>query len=203
MITKKDIQKPRSPRDLRKFVCSIKEKVRAVESERHAAMRKRGVYKVFSDEIIPLSIFALKIYPNSCSIQPELGNQAYDAIVKDSAGKPIDYIEITFPHDGQRDAKDAKLVISRGFGDIHIDSLGKDIDRLNKFVLETCLKKSKKDYSNCTLVIVIDFWPVKEHRLLYSRKIDQVLTQIKTIPFKARRVFLLLLEQKKILKVYG
>lgn len=61
MITKSDIEKPRSPRGLRKFVCCCREKAKAVTSERHAAMQKKGIYKEFFDELIPLSIFALKV----------------------------------------------------------------------------------------------------------------------------------------------
>lgn len=204
VITKSDIEKPRSPRGLRKFVCCRREKVKAVTSERHAAIQKKGIYKEFFDEIIPLSIFALKIYPNTYKIKPILGNQAYDAIVTDTHGKFIEYIELTFPHDGQRDAKDAKLIISRGYGKCHVYSPGEDIERLCQFIQKTCSEKAKKNYSNCTLVIVIAFLPPsKQDHRLYSQKINQVETLVQSISFKAKRVFLLLLEQYKILKVHG
>lgn len=204
MITTKDIEKPRSPRGLRKFVCCRKKKVRAITSERHTAIQRKGIYNVFIKEIVPLSIFALKAYPNTCLVEPQLGNQGYDAIIRDSHGNIIDYIELTFPDDWEAEAKDAKLVVSQGVGTCDVYSPGEDIDRLCKFIQDVCLKKAKNDYSDCTLVIVIAFCPpFKQFHSLYSRKIRQVLTQVQSFSFKAKRVFLLLLEQQKILKVYG
>jgi hypothetical protein len=204
MITKNDIEKPRSPRGLRKFVCCRKEKVKAMTTERHAAIQRKGIYNVFIKEIVPLSIFALKAYPNTCRVEPRLGNQDYDTIVRDTHGNIIDYVELTFPGDWEDEAKDAKLIVSRGYGKYHGYSPGQDIERLSKFIRAACLKKAKNDYSNRTLVVVIAFLtPSKQHRLLYSRKIKQILTQLRSISFKAKRVFLLLLEQHKILEVYG
>jgi len=204
MITKKDIEKPRCPRGLRQFVCYHKEKLRAITTERHAAIQRQGIYNVFIKEIIPLSIFALKTYPNTCRVEPILGNQGYDAIVRDTHGNIIDYVELTFPDDWESEAKDAKLVVSRGYGKCDVYAPGEDIERLCKFIQDVCLKKAKKDYSNCTLVIVIAFWgPSKQFRNLYSREIRKVITHVQSVSFKAKRVFLLLLEQHKILKVYG
>lgn len=204
VITKSDIEKPGSPRSLRKFVCCRREKVKAVTSERHVAIQKKGIYKEFFDEISPLSIFALKIYPNRYKIKPILGNQGYDAVVTDNHGNFIEYVELTFPHDGQRDAKDAKLIVLRGYGKCHAYSPGEDIERLCQFIQKTCSEKAKKDYSNCTLVIVIAFLPPsRQGPRLYSQKINQVVTLVLAIPFKAKSVFLLLLEQRKILKVHG
>jgi len=204
MITKKDIEKPRSPRGLRQFVCYRKEKVRAMASERHAAIQRKGIYNVFIKEIIPLSIFALKAYPNTYRVEPMLGNQGYDAIVRDTHGNVIDYVELTFPGNWEAEAKDAKLVISRGIGKGDMYPPGENVDRLYKFIQKTCEAKSKKDYSNCTLVIVLDFTqPSKQHRRLYLQKIRKVLAQLQSISFKSKRVFLLILPFRKVLKVYG
>lgn len=204
VIIKSDIEKPRSPRCLRKFVCCRREKVKTVTSERHVAMQKKGIYKEFFDEIIPLSIFALKVYPNTYKVKPILGNQGYDAIVTDTHGKFIEYIELTFPHDGQRNAKNAKLIVSRGYGKCDVYSPGEDIERLFPFIQKTCLEKAKKDYSKHTLVIVIDFLPPSnQDRRLYLQKINQVKTLVQSTSFKAKRVFLLLLEQHKIIEIHG
>ena len=204
MITKKEIEKQRSPRGLRKFVCCRKKKVKAITTERHAAIQRKGIYNVFIKEIVPLSVFALRAYSNTCRVEPKLGNQDYDAIVRDAHGNIIDYVELTFPGDWKAEAKDAKLIVSRGYGKYHGYSPGEDVERLRKFIQAICLKKAKKDYSNRTLVIVIAFLtPSKQFRLLYSRKMRQILTQVQSISFKAKRVFLLLVEQHKILEVYG
>ena len=99
MITKEDIEIGRTPSELRQFVTTEKLKVNKCKQERHRAMRMKGIYKVFVDEIIPLSLFCMKIYPDNYKIFPKLGNQGYDAIVKDENGKIFEYVEITAPHD--------------------------------------------------------------------------------------------------------
>ncbi len=72
------------------------ENVRQATDERHDVMRRLGLYKVFTDEIIPLSLVALKIYPNTYSVKPVIGNQGYDAIVKDELCSIVDYIESVY-----------------------------------------------------------------------------------------------------------
>lgn len=202
MITKDDIQRPRSPRGLRQFVTYRKNKIQSIKTERHNAIRRKGLYNVFIKEIVPLSVFALKAYQNSYSVQPVLGNQGYDAIVKDNKGNIIDFVELTFPDDWKSKAKDAELIIDRGYGKTKVVKLGGDIDRLSGFIQDVCLKKAQKDYSDCTLVIVIEFLPVpKKYRALYSRKIQEVITNVQAFSFNAKRVFLLLLEQHKIIKI--
>ncbi|MFA6055678.1 MAG: hypothetical protein WC769_09910 [Thermodesulfovibrionales bacterium] len=202
MITEDDIQRPRSPRGLRQFVTRRKEKIKSFETERHNAIRRRGIYNVFIKEIVPLSVFALKAYQNSYSVQPVLGNQGYDAIVKDNEGNIIDFVELTFPDDWKAKAKDAELVVSRGYGKTKVFKPGGDIDRLTSFIQDICFKKAQKDYSDCTLVIVIEFLPVsKQHRDLYSRKIQELVTNVQAVSFRAKRIFLLLLEQHKIIRI--
>jgi hypothetical protein len=200
MITKEDIEKPRSPRGLRQFVTSRKRKIGTITAERHKAMRRKGLYNVFIKEIVPLSVFALKAYPNSHRVQPVLGNQGYDAIIKDMEGKIVDFVELTFPDDWKAEAVDANLTISRGYGKCDVFNPGDDIDRLFKFIQHVCLKKAGIDYSDCTLVIVINFLPApKQFRKLYSQKIQQLLTNVESTSFTAKRVCLLLLEQHKII----
>ncbi|MBM4331464.1 MAG: hypothetical protein FJ117_09635 [Deltaproteobacteria bacterium] len=202
MITENDIQTPRSPRGLRQFVTQRKKKIQSDRTERHNAIQRKGLYNVFIKEIVPLSVFALKAYENSCTVQPVLGNQGYDAIVKDNNGNIVEYIELTFPDDWKSEAEDAKLVVSQGYGQTDVFSPGADIDRLSTFIQDICMKKSQKDYSGCTLVIVIDFWPVsKQFCSLYSQKIKEVIARVQAFSFKAKRVFLLLLEQHKIIRI--
>jgi hypothetical protein len=204
MLTKEEIEKERSPRGLRQFVRKRIKKIRNTTSERHAALQKRGLYKVFSDEIIPLSIFAIKTYPNACRVKPVLGNQGHDAIVKNDQGRILDFVELTWPQDGHQKADDAHKTVFRGFGNVDVYSPGEDIDRLCKFIQVTCQKKAQKDYSNCTLVVVIDFVPpFRQHYRLYCRKIKQVAEQIKSISFRAKRVFLLIVPFRKVYEICG
>ena len=77
-------------------------------------MLKKGLYKEFLYEIVPLSCFAVLEYQESCQILPVLGNQGFDAVVLDESGREIDRIEMTCPGDGAENAKDARLVVDRG-----------------------------------------------------------------------------------------
>lgn len=204
MLLESDFEKPRSPRGLRKFVCCRKKKIEAATTERHAAIQRKGMYNYFVKEIIPLSIFALKAYPNTCRVEPKRGKQGYDAIVRDNHGKVLDYVELTFPNVWEAEAKDAKIVVSQGFGKCDVYSPGENIERLREPIHDVCLNKAKNDYSDCTLVIAIDFLPPsKQFHRLYLQKIDHVLIRAQSIKFKAKRVFLLIIPFRKILKVQG
>ncbi len=202
MITKEEIEKARSPLGLRQFVCRRIKRIRSVTSERHKAIQRCGLYKIFNDEIIPLSLVALKLYPNTYTITPIIGNQGYDAIIRDEQGNIIDRIEITWPQDGKLKADDAQKIVTRGYGNIDVYSPGEDIDRLCRYILNTCQNKAQKDYLNCTLIIVIDFVPpFPEHRNLYLRKLKQVAEQIKKIKFKAKKIFFFILPFYKMYKI--
>jgi hypothetical protein len=204
MITREEIEKTRSPRGLRQFVRRRFEKVRKARNERHKAIQRHGLYKVFTDEIIPLSLAALKLYPNTYTVTPVIGNQGYDAIVQDNRGRIVDHVEITWPQDGKRKSDDALKIVTRGYGSTDVYSPGEDVDRLCSFILKTCQKKSQKDYSDCTLVVVIDFVsPFPQHRRLYLRKLRQVAARINSIPFRANKVCLLILPFRKIYEICG
>jgi len=204
MISKDEIEKTRSPRGLRQFVTRRVEKVRRVTKQRHEAVLKKGIYKVFSDEIIPLSIFCLKIYPNTYTVQPVIGNQGYDAIVRDDKGNIFDHIELTLPHDGFSAARSARLVVERGYGKIDIYSPGKNLNRMFSFILKACHNKSKKDYSNCSLVVCLNFSPpFPEHKKEYLNSIKKLLKEIKCISFRARKVYLLVMPFNNVINIFG
>ena len=111
MITKEEFQKERSPSDLREFVEQLKQTVQSEKSERHFGIQKKGLYKEFLDELIPLSCFAMWKYDDSYKIEPVLGNQGYDAKVFNKTGEEIDRIEITIPHNGAAEATDTRFVV--------------------------------------------------------------------------------------------
>ena len=137
MITKEDIEIERTPNELRRFVTTIKSKVNNCKQERYKGMLKKGIYKVFVDEIIPLSLFCMKIYPDNYKIFPKLGNQGYDAIVKDENGKTFEYLELTAPHDGRKAANDAKLAVERGYGNPLVYSPGSDLKDMFSIIMDT------------------------------------------------------------------
>lgn len=194
MITASEIQQRRSPRALRDFVVQLKDAVRASKQELRSGILKSGLYKEFLDEIVPLSVFALQIYPEGYQVQPILGNQGYDALVFDDRGREVDRIEITSPHDGISEARDARLVVDRGIGEVHIGQPGDEFDALVPYVLATCRKKAEKDYGDCTLVVAIESTtPIVSFHAKHEQQIALITAEMAQIKFKAKRVFLLLL----------
>ena len=207
MITKEDIETGRTPKELRQFVTTKKLKVNNCKQERHRAMRKKGIYKVFVEEIIPLSLFCIKIYPDNYKIFPKLGNQGYDAIVKDENGKIFEYVEITAPHDGRKAANVAKLAVKNG---IALNTLrdynsGSDLIDMFSIIMDVCEKKSKKDYSNCSLVIDIDFSPpIEEEKTIYVQLVKELEKKILEMKFNVKKIYLLIIPLNNIVeKIYG
>jgi hypothetical protein len=206
MITKEDIEIERTPNELRQFVTTIKSKINNCEQERHRGMLKEGIYKVFLDEIIPLSLFCLKIYPNNYKILPKLGNKGYDAIVKDENGKIFEHLEITIPHDGLKAANDAKLTVERGFGETFTRDYnsGSDLKDMFSIIMDVCEKKSKKDYSDCSLVIVIDFSPpFEEEKTKYMQLVKELEKKMLKINFIVKKIYLLIINLEIVKKIYG
>jgi hypothetical protein len=209
MITKEDIEKGRTPNVLRQFVTTEKFKVENCIKERHKGMLKKGIYKVFLDEIVPLSLFCMKIYPDNYKIFPKLGNQRYDAIVKDEDGKIYECLELTVPHDGRKAANNAKLTVERGYGNPLVYSPGSDLKDMFPTIMDVFEKKLKKDYSNCSLVIVIDFDPpLKGEKPIYlqllkelEEKILKKIFTVKKIYFK--KIYLLPIGLDMVKKIYG
>jgi hypothetical protein len=179
------------------------------KQERHRGILKKGIYKVFLDEIIPLSLFCLKVYPDNYKILPKLGNQGYDAIVKDENGKIFECLELTVPHDGRKAANEAKLTVERGYGNPLVYSPGSDLKNMFSIIMDTFEKKLKKDYSNCSLVIVIDFSPPFEgEKTIYmqllkelEKKILKKIFTVKKIYFK--KIYLLPIGLEMVKKIYG
>lgn len=201
MITPSELEQRRSPAVLREFVDRLKATVNADELERHCGILKKGLYKQFLDEIIPLSRFSILAYPENYEVQPVLGNQGYDALVFDESGAEVDRVEITTPHDGAAEAMDAKLVVSQGIGSIHIYNPGDEIKELFPHVIKTCRKKAHNDYSNCTLVVTIAPPPPFQstsYMKQYEMQITTLASEISIIRFKAKRVFLLVLPDKLV-----
>jgi len=206
MITKEDIETERTPSELRQFVTTVKSKINNCEQERHKGMLKEGIYKVFIDEIIPLSLFCIKIYPDNYKISPKLGNQGYDAIVKDENGKIFEYVEITAPHDGRKAANVAKLAVKNGIALSTLRDYNSGSDPIDMFliIMEVCKKKAKKDYSDCSLVIVIDFSPpFEEEKTKYVQLVKELEKKILKMKFNVKKIYLLIIPLKMVEKIYG
>jgi hypothetical protein len=109
-------------------------------------------------------------------------------------GEEIDRIEITIPHDGAAEAKDARFVMSRGYGEIHVGDPSKDFDAPFSHVLKVCREKAQKDYGNRQLVVAISpMPPFQSLEVRYEQQIESLVREMTQIKFKAKSVFLLIL----------
>lgn len=191
MIAKAEIEQRRTSDELKSFVEEVRKRVESDSDEFRRACCGEGLYKAFVDEVIPLSQFAHLLYPTETVFLPVLGNQGYDVEVFDGQKNLIDRIEIAKPHDGQRKAEDNRVVNERGFGQIKIFDLGGQLDPLVPWIAKTANKKSLKDYSDCTLVIVAAIDPPfdEEMHVLEQRAIE-IVKELGNMAFLAKRAFL-------------
>ncbi len=197
MIQSSEFERRRSPRQLREFVEGLKETVRSDDVERHLGILKRGLYKQFLEELVPLSCFAVLVYPDNYGVQAVLGNQGYDALVFDEVGREVDRVELTAPHDGRAAAQNDALVVGRGFGKVTVGNPGDDFDARVKHVLTTCRNKAQKDYGDSTLVVTIEpLSPFAGFEDRYDRQVASLVDQMSKIDFNSKRTFLLILPDR-------
>lgn len=187
---------------MRAFVKEVRERVELDPEELRRAQNGEGLYRVFVNEVWPLSQFAHLIYPPETLFLPVLGNQGFDVDVFDKEGNPVDRIEIAKPHDGQLKANDNRLLNERGFGHIRVCDLGGQLDALTPWIVDTAEKKSLKDYSDCTLVLVAATDPPFDEELpiLEQRCIEFVQT-LRSMAYRAKRAFLAVPSLDKCFKI--
>jgi len=129
-LSSDDIQQPRRPSELAEFVERVRACVRSDPVELGAGNTRRGYYKEFLDEVVPLSHFAAKTYDDCHTVQPILGNQGYDAVVRDASGRIVDKVEIANPIDGANVAAVAHEKAERGYGSLKVGDPGDDVEDL-------------------------------------------------------------------------
>jgi len=199
MLTKADIEKPRTPRGLRLFVRSRIRQAQKDRSERHKAIQNKGLYKYFNNEIVPLSVFSLLHFKSGVLIKPILGNQGFDAEILNNQHDVIGRIEITNPHDGAAAHRNGKLMVERGFSEVDVFSPGADLTRMFSNIFRTCKKKSEKDYGDAILVINVDFFPpFKQFIPFYLRRAMDLHEKLKGITFLAKEVHLLIMPLRRL-----
>ena len=76
-ISVEELEIARSPLEFRDYVLNKKIEISDEENERHLAILKKGLYKQFQEEIMPLSLYGIIKYPPTYTIQPVLGNQGF------------------------------------------------------------------------------------------------------------------------------
>ncbi|MBM4301574.1 MAG: hypothetical protein FJ121_08595 [Deltaproteobacteria bacterium] len=118
ILSKEDIEKERTPEKLSLW---WEEKNREFDSSpegRQYALLKKGLTKEFYDEINPLKLFANILYAGRSDIGciPNLGNDNFDAIIRDYSHSPPSEqkIEFTLAIDGHDDQLRMKYFVEHG-----------------------------------------------------------------------------------------
>lgn len=166
--------------------------MRADPLEREAGSSRRGYYKEFLDEVVPLARFAAQVYDESYTIQPVVGNQGYDAIVRAPDGGIVDKIEIANPIDGATVAETAREVAQRGIGGFRVGDPGDEVEDLIPIIERVAKKKATKDYSDATVVFNVSALPpFKGFEARHEEQVSRIREVLSRAGFTAKRVFIL------------
>lgn len=188
-----DIQKPRSPKDLLAFVEAVRQ-VAATDTElAEAGHLRSGYLKEFFDEIVPLAKAASKIYPEDHTVCPILGNQGYDAEVRDSLGALVDRVEIANVVDGRSVAEMRRELAESSISTFRVETPGDDLEDLMGILERTVAKKAVKDYSDSTVVFNVSAYPAfsgfeKQH----AEQVARIKRILSGVAFRAKRVYVVL-----------
>lgn len=193
MLNKHDLEKPRSIVKAVEFVQSLRKN--SDREERKKIRSKKGLYRKYLQEYLPLLFYSLNNYGivDDIKIKANLNNDNYDGFILDIENIEIERIEITYPIDGEKESSDAKQLNEKGITDIEDFGDEKREKNLNN-VLRVANEKSLKDYSLSTLVITINAY----HYLSLNEvedmlRIYRFVEQLKSITYNAKKVVLLIL----------
>ena len=191
-LSAEEIQLPRTPNELFAFVESVRERAKTDGVLRTAGHLRSGYLKEFFDEIVPLSVFAVATYPDDYTVRPVLGNQGYDAEIRDAQGQLIERVEIANPVDGRSIAATGRELAANGIGGLRVGDPGDDLEDLMPIIAHTALKKSVKDYSDATVVFNVSACPAFEgFGLRQEEQFGRIRSTLAAAGFRAKRVYVL------------
>ncbi len=192
-LSPEDIAKPRSPRGLFNFVEQVIASVRADLAELHVGNARCGYYKEFLDEVVPLACFAFQYYDDAHTVQPILGNQGFDAMIRNESGHIVDKVEIANAIDGAIVSAIAREVAQNGYGGLTVGNPGDDLEALIPIIERVAKKKAMKDYSGITIVFnIASTTPFEGFEARHSEQLERIKNILISAGFRAKRVFMIL-----------
>lgn len=197
-----DIEEYRNTKEMKDYFNYIYVSTRDDQELMEQSRLKKGRYKQFLEEFYPLYLYSQSLYCNENSkMRIVLGNQQYDAILIHPDGTE-ERFEFTSYIDGEWEFQDAKKLNERGYGDIRFDdhnSLDERDQEYIKKIRKNAIKKSTKDYSEVSLMFVVNTFDYYE---VYGRESNEFVSLLKdeilNIKFKAKRLFLLVLNNQGV-----
>jgi len=186
-----ELEVPRTPKEMHDYFYQVFDAVQNNESLQKDALLKKGLWKKFLEEFYPLYCFSQSRFCEKDSkLNIILGNQGYDAILKNSDGSKKIF-EITSFINGEKDHKNALKMNKDGI--LFINTLSEAVhDNYKKKIIQNLNKKSLKDYNDINLLLVIDtslYFEVIDRDS--SDFINELIDEIKKIKFSFREIFLL------------
>jgi hypothetical protein len=192
-LSRESIEKRRSPRDLLVFIESVREQARNDSELRTAGHLRSGYAKEFFDEIVPLGTYAAKVYPESYTILPILGNQGYDAEVFGPDGVLVERVEMANPIDGQAVSEAGRQLAESGISNFRVDDPGDDLERVTPILERTAARKATKDYSDSVVVFNVSACPAfRGFEARHKQQLERVRSALSRASFNAKRVYVLL-----------
>jgi hypothetical protein len=200
-----DIEVFRTPEEMKLY---FESKVNIIKNDveySSLARLKKGLFKEFLEEFYPLYCFSQSrfCFENS-KLKIVIGNQGYDAIIINPDGTET-RLEFTSYIDGKFEFEDAKLLNSRGYGNIKFNDF-KDLESralgyISK-IMQNAKKKSEKSYKGVSIIFVVntfDYFEVYENS---SKVFVELLKEkLKKMRFNADNIYLLISNDKKISEI--
>ena len=158
MITDNELFAMYSIRSFEVFFNSVKDRRENIEYRNQAILGSDN-YKKLREELYPLYEYVkLKYKSDEVEFKLEPPNSPFDASVyRDNI--IIEQIELTYPRNGEEENEDAKYLVERGYGEIR-DWGGIPRNSAIEIIRKSAEKKAKKNYSNKTLIVVINQYPL-------------------------------------------
>lgn len=193
-LSKEDVEKERTPFELARFVRDVIESVNGDDELRKFALLKKGYYKEFLEEVVPLSIYCGWKFPsNDVKCKNILGNQPYDAVVLSAGSDILEYVEITVPIDGKKDRRESEQRIEKGRTDIECGDFIDKREDVIKRIIKVAKKKSLNDYSlKTSLIILMNTFPYFDiHKKDEFSMIQELINELREIDFNVGAVYLI------------
>jgi hypothetical protein len=193
IITKEEIEKVRTFNELKLYIESSNKKINNNEIELRNARLKKGLYKEYREELIPLYIYMKLKYQNeNYKARIIVGNQGYDGEIFNNGF--IENVEICYPIYGKQQKERAKDINKEHFS---FHQVFTNTNQIISLYLQNAKKKGLRDYSNMTLLFVIstlDCPPDSKNEI--NQFISKLRNELKIQRFSAKHVYLIVLPYK-------
>ncbi len=158
----KDIETPRTVEEMDTYYQEIMNLVSGDPRLIKFARVRKGLFKEFYNEFIPLYRFVKSEYSDKgCRYNIVIGNQNYDGIIQ-RVGVVYKKVEISKYHDGHLRNKSAKELNSNGVTKVIVGDVDKAVETYINNFLDCVREKKRKNYIDTDIIFVIDSdetWP--------------------------------------------